>query len=212
MKNYQLIYYYDALCGWCYGFSPVMSEIYGKYHQKMDFDVVSGGLFLGDRVGAIGQVAPYIKAGAYKQVEALTGVKFGKAFLEGPLESGTMVLNSLYPATALCVVKEHYPSKTMEFSSLLQKAIYRDGMEIEDWATYSNYAAQIGLDSADFYQKLLDPIYQQKAMQDFETWEAEGLSGFPAVVLVTKEKRILLSSGYVKYDELEKRLSNYLNQ
>ena len=76
----KLIYYFDALCGWCYGFSPVVSKLQETYKNKIDFEVISGGLFLGNRVGTVNDVAPYIKAGAYKSVESRTGVKFGKSF------------------------------------------------------------------------------------------------------------------------------------
>ena len=76
----KLIYVYDALCGWCFGFSPVMSTFAKKYQSEIEVQVVSGGMIRGDRIGPIGEVAPYIKE-AYKTVEDSTGITFGKAFL-----------------------------------------------------------------------------------------------------------------------------------
>ena len=55
-------YVYDALCGWCYGFSPVMQNVAAKYDDRLNFEVISGGMVTGPRVGPIGQVAPYIKS------------------------------------------------------------------------------------------------------------------------------------------------------
>ncbi|MFB1021906.1 MAG: hypothetical protein QMC40_04005 [Vicingaceae bacterium] len=61
MEKYKLTYCFDALCGWCYGFTNVMEAIYSKYRGKIDFNTVSGGLSLGERAGFINDVAPYIK-------------------------------------------------------------------------------------------------------------------------------------------------------
>ncbi len=63
MKKGKLIYVYDALCGWCYGFSPVISKIHKEYKDSLEFEVISGGMILGDRIGPIGEVASYIKTG-----------------------------------------------------------------------------------------------------------------------------------------------------
>jgi len=111
-SNIKLVYYYDALCGWCYGFSPVMSKIENKYSDKLDIKVISGGLFLGSRAGRVNVVAPHIKAGAYKSVELRTGVKFGKPFLDDVFGNGDMILNlfrsSQYAGMpALVLVKEN---------------------------------------------------------------------------------------------------------
>ena len=97
-SDMKLIYYFDALCGWCYGFSPVMSKVQEKYSGKLDIEVVSGGLFLGKRAGGVNEVAPHIKAGAYKSVERRTGVKFGQTFLEDVLKNGNMTPYDLSPA------------------------------------------------------------------------------------------------------------------
>ena len=87
----KIIYVYDALCGWCYGFSPVMEQFYRKQHDAVDFEVISGGMITGSRMGPIGEVAPYIRW-AYKEVEEKTRVTFGEAFLKQVLEDGKRFL------------------------------------------------------------------------------------------------------------------------
>jgi putative protein-disulfide isomerase len=57
----KMLYFYDALCGWCYGFSPVMQKTAEVYQDQFEFQVVSGGMISGSRIGPIGTVAPYIK-------------------------------------------------------------------------------------------------------------------------------------------------------
>ena len=105
-EKITILYFYDALCGWCYGFSPVIQKLHQQFEDHFEFQIISGGLRLGEGVSPIGEVAPYIKAGAYQTVEERCGVKFGEAFIKGPMEKGDMILNSEPPAIALAIVKD----------------------------------------------------------------------------------------------------------
>ena len=212
MEPIKITYYYDALCGWCFGFSPVFNQIYTEYQSKIDFDVVSGGLFMGDRVGGINEIAPYIKAGAYKTVESTTGVQFGKDFIEKGLEQGKMRLNSLYPAIALCIVKETHPTQTVAFAGLLHRAFYVDGMDSEYIDGYASYAATLGLARDEFNKKMKDPVYQKKALAEFNHANQQGVGGYPALVLEVEGKKAILSNGYVSYEVLKEKIDAVLNQ
>ncbi len=75
-----LIYIYDALCGWCYGFTPVMQQLEAAYRDKVAFDVLSGGMVPPEHAQPVRAKASYI-AGAYKTVEEYTGIQFGEAYL-----------------------------------------------------------------------------------------------------------------------------------
>ncbi len=210
MKNIKITYYYDALCGWCFGFSPVFKEIHKTYHAKIDFEVISGGLFLGDRVGPINEVAPYIKAGAYKTVESTTGVIFGKGFVERGLEQGNMIMNSLYPAMALCVVKSDYPQQVIPFVGLLHQAFYVDGKNPEDIEMYGDYAAQLGINKAVFNEKMQLEVFQKQALEEFSLSSQQNIGGFPALVLEVGGKKTILSSGYTSYEVLERKMEAIL--
>jgi len=45
--NPTLIYCYDAYCGWCYGFSPVIKKIAEDYKDIFDIGVFCGGMMIG---------------------------------------------------------------------------------------------------------------------------------------------------------------------
>ena len=62
------IYYcYDAYCGWCYGFSPVIKQIARAYNEKIFFEVLSGGMIPAENPQPISVTAGYISK-AYKTV------------------------------------------------------------------------------------------------------------------------------------------------
>jgi protein-disulfide isomerase-like protein with CxxC motif len=37
----KIIYCYDAYCGWCYGFSPVIQQIWQTHKDQFDFETLS---------------------------------------------------------------------------------------------------------------------------------------------------------------------------
>lgn len=202
----KIIYVYDALCGWCFGFSPVMAKFGETYNDKVDIEVISGGLKLGKSVGTINEVAPFIKT-AYKDVESHCGVRFGAAFVNGPLKTGNMVLNSLPPAIAMAIVKERSPEKALKFAAMLQNMIYVDGKEPENLEEYGAYAEKLGFDKNQFLAKMKDPIYIQKAQKEFDFAQSIGATSFPAVFIEKNGKREMLVNGYVSYDKLKQLVS-----
>ena len=206
-----LIYYFDALCGWCYGFSPVITKIQANYQNHLAIEVVSGGLFLGDRIGLINEIAPYIKAGAYKTVEAHTGVTFGDAFLEELTGEGKIVLNSFLTAIALEIVKEQFPEQQVAFASLLLHGVYHDGISPIDLNALANRAVNIGMDKGEFLHKMEDSRYVILAQQGFEKFKSSGYSGMPTLALEEGNHTMKLATGYRNYEELSATLNQMLH-
>jgi len=131
MKIGKLLYFYDALCGWCYGFSDVMLAIKDKYEGNFDFEIVSGGMVTGERVGKIAERFNYIQK-AYKEVEDSTGCKFGSDFLNEILESKEFIMSSVEPSRALTAFKELKEEGSFEYAHSLQNALYFDALDIKD--------------------------------------------------------------------------------
>jgi putative protein-disulfide isomerase len=201
MMRDKIFYIYDALCGWCYGFSPVIEKLYEAYKGEIDFEVLSGGMIMGDRVGPVGKVAPYISS-AYKEVENTTGVKFGDAFLNNILAPGTAILSSEKPSIALCVFKTYQPDRSVLFAGTLQRAIYYDGIEPDNINSYGKYAEKHNIDPVDFTVKMKEKTYRDMADCEFQQVAEWGIGGFPTVVYRRGEKYFLVARGYTSFEEL----------
>ena len=205
----KLTYYYDALCGWCYGLSPVISKLKEKYGDQLKVEVISGGLFLGNRAGYVNDVAPHIKAGAYKSVENQTGVKFGAPFLEDVFGKGNMTLNSLPPSIALCIIKEHLPKKELIFAEMLLHAVYFEGFDPINIIWYGTIAEKVGFDKHEFNSKMYDPKYEILALKEFKKFQNSGFSGMPTLVLDNAGTSVLLSNGYTSFENLDTQLNDF---
>ncbi len=200
----KIVYVYDALCGWCYGFSPTMERFVEKYNDHLKVEVISGGMVVGNRIGPIGEVAGYISR-AYKDVEKATGVKFGSNFLNNTLKEGTAIFTSVPPAIALCVFKSIRPDSQLAFASQLQKAIYFEGMKPEEYDAYGKLAGEFGISPDEFVIDMKEDQYLQAAEQEFRLSQTLGVSGFPTVFLSANDEMYLLARGAAKFDQLEQQ-------
>lgn len=203
----QIIYFYDALCGWCYGFSPVIKKLYERHSAEIDFQVVSGGMVIGDRVGPINRVAGYISH-AYRTVENRTGIKFGQPFLE-VLKEGSQIFNSEPPGIAMMIFKELLPEKAVLFAHDIQHALYYEGQDLSIVDTYMPLLELYGIDKPSFREKFHAEEYRLKARTEFELIGQTGVSGFPTLVLKKKEEYTLLCQGYQDFEKLNTALLDH---
>ncbi|MDF3076233.1 MAG: DsbA family protein [Sphingobacteriaceae bacterium] len=211
MEKLKIIYVYDALCGWCYGFSPVIKSIYDHQQERFDFEVLSGGMMLGDRSGPVGVVAAFIQT-AYKTVEQTTGIVFGEPFLS-QLERGEMIFDSEKPAIALSTFKSYQPDKAIVFAHDIQNSLYFEGRDLNDDDVYRYHAVNFGIDPDEFVYKMQMEEFKQAAYYDFALARQLGVTGYPAVLLQNKEEHFyLLARGFTDLETLEARIENVLKE
>ncbi len=209
-----LIYCYDAYCGWCYGFSEVMKKINSEYKNKLEFEVLSGGMILPEEPVAIGATAKYIE-GAYQRVEEITGAKFGEDYLwhiRHPDQSDWFP-NSEKPAIALCVFKDYYPEQQVSFAADLQYALHFEGRDLTDDEAYRLLLDKYNIPAEEFYEKLADEEYKEQANYEFALCKQLNVTGFPAVFIQLSETKFyMIAKGYTDYEALNERIKNVLKE
>ncbi|MCS6824930.1 MAG: DsbA family protein, partial [Cytophagaceae bacterium] len=207
----KVIYIYDPLCGWCYGFSQVIRQLYENYKEQAEFDVWSGGMIAGDRIGPIGIVAPYISR-AYREVERHTGVKFGEKFLNDILKDGKAIFSSIPPSIALSVYKHMGGKEPILFAARLQKAIYYDGVPPGDTLAYKQIAIEFGLSEREFSSLMQTPQALSWAETEFKQSQTLKVEGYPTVFVEYKGKYYCIANGYINYSTLEKNFLKVLKK
>lgn len=209
-----LIYCYDAYCGWCYGFSPVMKKVEEAYKDRLQIEVLSGGMVLPEQPVHISATAEYIK-GAYKTVEDYTGIKFGEDYLwhiNNPDQSDWFP-SSEKPAIALCIFKELFPDQQVGFASDLQYSLHYEGRDLTDNEAYRHLLEKYNIPVDDFYGKLASEEYKEKAYYEFQLCKQLQVTGFPQVLMqITETKFHLLAKGYTDYETLAKRIQLVLTE
>jgi putative protein-disulfide isomerase len=209
------IYYcFDAYCGWCYGFSKVMTAIAEEYKDRLAFDALSGGMIFDEEPRHISAMAGYIGE-AYKNVEDLTGVKFGEDFLwhiRNPQDSDWYP-ESTTPAVALCIFKEYLPDDAVAMAADIQYALNYEGRDLTDKEAYRHLLYKYNIPEEDFFTKLKSEEYREKAYYEFALVKQLQVSGFPCVLMqVSDSKFFLLSRGYTDYDTMKERIEKVLQE
>jgi len=207
-NDMKVIYVYDPLCGWCYGFSPVIKQFAQEKSPEVDFEIISGGMVTGSRIGPASEIAPYISE-AYKDVEAATGIEFGEKFLNGTLKEGTAIFTSIPASVALSIIKHHKPESAIDFAADVQKAIYYHGMEPADTSGYAELAAKYGLDKTQFMQDMASEKFNEAAQADFKKSDEYGVRGFPTVLGMKNDTATVLTRGAVDYETLVSKFNEW---
>jgi putative protein-disulfide isomerase len=207
-----LYYCYDAYCGWCYGFSKIITRIAEEYKGQLAFDVLSGGMIIPEEPRHFAPMARYIQT-AYKRVQDLTGVQFGEDFLWHVFhpDETDWYPDSTLPAVALCVFKEYYPDKAVSIASDLQYALNFEGRDLTDKEAYRHLVHQYNIPEEDFYMKLNSEEYREKAYYEFALVKQLQVAGFPALLMqVSDSKFFLVASGYTDYETIKQRIEKVL--
>jgi putative protein-disulfide isomerase len=204
MKN-QIIFCYDAYCGWSYAFSETILHFAEKYKSGFDVDVFSGGLILPERPKHISVLADYFLKNN-KDVIAQSGISFGLDFMwhvENP-DLSDWFPNSLKPAIALAVFRELYPDRQVEFATDLSKALFAEGRDLCDNEAYRHLLAKYAIPEEKFYAALASETYSEAAKEDFSAVRALGVGGFPALLVqVDAKKFVRLCEGWISAADLE---------
>ncbi len=212
MDTPEIIYVYDPLCGWCYGFSPVMKKIKERFGDSLTYSVYTGGLVLGERIGTVKDKFEYV-LDAYKQVEQTTGTMFGEGFKTNIIgNADEYVFSSVPPGKAFVILKELQPDNALNFAHDLQRAIYWDGKDIHKPEMYAEIADKYGIDTGIFAQRFNDTAYDKLLTRDFETSAYYQAQGYPHVLLKKDDQYYLLTRGYNSYENLEPIINKILNE
>ena len=204
----KLLYIYDPLCGWCYGFSPVVKKIWQHYGDRMRCEVLSGGMAIGQRAQPIGAGWSFIGRSLHV-VEETAGVQFGEPFRQ-LVQEGTYRYDSEPPCIAMTVFKTYRPESAVLFAHDLQRALFYYGRDLNDAETYRTLVQTYDIDDDEFVKKLGEDRYRTATYEEFDTVSAMGVNGFPTLVYLDGEQGMALARGYRRYESIAPALDKAL--
>lgn len=204
-----VLYVFDPLCGWCYGFSPVMVKLYENYKENIEFVVISGGMVVGDRIGPLGEKAAYIKE-AYKVVEQKMGVKFGDEYVNKVLEDGTAIQTSIPASKLLVAFNSLTEDQGILFAHELQNAMYVYGVHSDDMEGLLEKCDTFGVDKAELFALANSEQVEEAMEYDFEQSSRFGVTGFPTVFVIKDNEINVIARGADSYENVSGRLDNII--
>ena len=189
----RIIYAYDPLCGWCYGFIPVMRAV-AEAHPDVPIDVRMGGLVTGERVAPYSQAKPYIE-GASARMAAVTGRPLAPAFFSDVLTRDDIISNSAQPCAMVLRVRDAAKEKgsddasgrtVLAYAHTLQELHFEEAMDVNDDATHAEAMRRVGVE-ADASVPARDEA-EELVAQEFATARALGISSYPTVLKMADKR------------------------
>lgn len=204
----KIYYVMDTMCGWCYGFSDVITKIEEKYKDSYDFDILPGGMWTDENVKTMSHsLGNYIK-GHIVRIEQLTGKHFGEGYNKNILESNSIILDSFPGAKAVVLVSKMKKEVAFDFLKKIQEAHFVEGKDMNNLEIYSEIAESFNIPKDEFEKKYLSADLTEETLKAFEMVEALRVASFPTVIAIKDNKRIMIAQGYSSFEDLDRALSS----
>ncbi len=205
MNKKKIIYVWDPLCGWCYGFEPQMEKVQAEFGDEYEFEVIVGGMVLPPNGYNMAQMRQFL-TGAIPQLEKTTGIKIGQPYYDNILSQDSLKLYSVKPALVYNYLKPKYVGREVILANTIQKMLYEQGQNTNEIETYKALIESNGISFSEAKVNIDSKENVGATYQMFQRSRALGVTGYPAVLIETEKGVKTVSSGFTTYEKLRKQL------
>jgi len=204
----KIMYIMDPQCGWCYGNSDNIQEIFKDFADDYHFELKVGGMWTGSDAPSGGQGFNQFIEEHSPRMEQYTGAFVSKDFYELTKDS-TYQFSSLEPSLAIHWVKKNYPEQSFRFAHEVQKKLFAEGKRLDQIESYESILDELKIDSAKFKEEWLSDENKASTQQEFLS--AQNLAnGFPTLLMENDDNVIVLASGYFDLRQMKEKIKSLL--
>ena len=104
MSELHFVYFADPMCSWCYGFSPVITELVQRFEGRLGLRVVTGGLRAGHAAPMRAEDKAYIRDAWTRVAAASIVINMTVALIHEAAKGDPIELPALYLLGALAIL------------------------------------------------------------------------------------------------------------
>lgn len=177
-------YFFDPMCGWCYGASPLIGVLAATPGFKIIYH--PGGMIMKQ---AIDPAFRQHILHADRKIAAMTGVHFGEAYQARVAGEGEFVVDSYAPTCAFLVGQEMGIAADIMLETL-QQAHYQDGKHLDELNVLAELAVSIGLDETEWNQHMVkfEPEMMDIIKESHRLMGQMQVSGYPTLIIEKEGK------------------------
>lgn len=183
----RVIYGFDPLCGWCFGFVPAMRAL-RRAHPDLPVTLAMPGLVTGPRVGPYAEMEGYIRS-ASGRLRPVTGRAPSEAFFDLIRRPG-VIGDSRPPIAAIAAVAQAHPDAALDFAHAVTEAHFVDGADLNDPGTFTRLLRDLGLGPVDI---AIDDVAIARVLEE---GRAHGIASFPTLMIEQAGRRDVMPSLY----------------
>ena len=204
-----LIYCYDPMCSWCWGFSPTWTKLQQSLQGLIDSDQLTiqpmlGGLAIDSDVPMPEGMKANLES-TWKNIQTTLGTEFNFDFWRTASPR-----RSTYPACRACFVARDVGLEE-EMYHEIQKAYYLEAKNPSDIDTLTGCAEHIGL-KAESFQKAMSHVKNKKLLEDeIEQARHLGLNSFPSLALLIGDRLTPIQLDYKNHTSMLEAIKKALS-
>ena len=177
MQTPRLIYFADPMCSWCYGFSPVITQIRRTFGRALPIQLVMGGLRPGNDKPTTEQAKTELKI-HWEHVHEATGLPFDDSVLDRP----GFLYDTDPAARAVVRMRREDGEKALPFLRRLHHAFYAEGQDVTKAQVLADLAAEFGVGRDAFLADFETDDLKHETWNDYAISQRAGVTGFPTLV------------------------------
>ncbi len=197
-----LEYFTDPICAACWGLEPVLREFEEKYADVIDVRIIMGGM---------------LDKSTLNKEEAMASAdhweEFGDMFnmpITGDVQRKDP-LTSSYPANlAYIAAKNQDLHKANLLLRKMREALFVYALNVDKEEVLENLAKEVDLDETLFMQDFYNPETMDKLKYDLSYTRANGVSGFPSIVMYGPNKPSMIIRGVRQVHEYSDALNKFI--
>ncbi|MBJ7536404.1 DsbA family protein [Marinomonas transparens] len=177
-----LIYCYDPMCSWCWGFRPTWTQLQKALQplidsQQLTIQPILGGLAIDSDVPMPEEMKEKLE-NTWQNIQSSLGSEFNFEFWRTATPR-----RSTYPACRACYVARDFGLEE-EMYHAIQEAYYLQAQNPSDLDTLSTCAEHIGL-KAEGFQKAMQHVKDEQLLEkEINQARHLGLNSFPSLTLL----------------------------
>lgn len=175
----KLIYVYDPMCSWCWGFRETWLKLQAAIGDKLAIEYKVGGLAPDSDEPMRKEMQQFLQQ-TWQRIEQQLGTPFNHEFWHT-----AQPRRSTYPACRAVLVARQQ-NKEQEMLYAIQKAYYLDAQNPSDISTLASLAEQIGLEKNAFLKEIESEKINSLLMDEINQARNLPIQGFPSLVLENK--------------------------
>ncbi len=188
----KLIYVYDPMCSWCWGYRETWLKLQAALGDKLAIEYKVGGLAPDSDEPMPKDMQQFLQQ-TWQRIEQQLGTPFNHEFWHT-----AQPRRSTYPACrAVLVARQH--NKECEMLYAIQKAYYLDAQNPSDISTLTSLAEQIGLEKNVFIKEIESEKINSLLMAEINQARSLPIQGFPSLVLENKGKYAAIPVNYLDW-------------
>ena len=184
-----LLYIYDPMCSWCWGYRTTWQLLQDKLSSTVDVKYLVGGLATDSDEPMPENMQHFLQQTWHKIAEQI-GCEFNYDFW-----SDCQPRRSTYPACRAVIAAREYGLE-QEMCFAIQQGYYLQARNPSDNSTLVALATSIGLDAEVFEQALKSEKVNQQLLTEIDYVRKLPINGFPSLVLAINNQHIPIELDY----------------